>query len=149
MLFTSLLQKQGVTVLQNRKCAMLCRCRCLREGGLHLNAQVYVFRNSRYENMRKSLHLSRSSGTHCLQSLLFSATSATLLILSFPDISIYKGFPRQKHVPVCQTLVLCPSNKENVLGKYHTLSSFSADSANTSWKHLLVEWWCTAQLQKP
>lgn len=114
---------------------MLKTCRCLWESGLHSNAQVYVFKHNICENMRKSLLLSHSSGANCLQSLLFPATSATLLTLSFPQIYIYKGFPRQKQVPVCQTLVLGTSSKDNVLGMYHTPSLFSADPANASWKH--------------
>lgn len=99
---------------------MLKTCRCLWERGLHSNAQVYVFQHSICENMRKSLLLSHSSVAYSLQSLLFPATSKPLLTLSFPYIYIYKRCPRWKHVPICQTLVLCTSSKNNVAGMYHT-----------------------------
>ena len=114
---------------------MLKTCRCLWESGLHFDAEVYVFKHGVLENMGKSLRLSRSSGANFVQSVLFPVATKPLLTLSFLHICIYKGFPRQKHVPMCQTLALCTSSKDNISAMYHTPSSFSVDLANTSWKH--------------
>lgn len=125
---------------------MLKTCGCLWESGLHSNAQVYVFKHGISENMRKSLH---SSGANFLQSLLFPATSKTPLTLSFLHIYIYKGFPRQKHVAMCQTLVLCTNIKIMFRGcimhQAHSQQIWQTHPGSIS----LLEQSYTAQLRKP
>lgn len=54
--------------------------------------------------------------------------------LCFPHIYIYKGFPRQKPVVMCRTLVLCTNRKGSISGVDHTMSSCSAGPASTAWK---------------
>lgn len=67
--------------------------------------------------------------------------------LCFPHIYIYKGFPRQKPVVMCQTLVLCTNRKGSISGVDHTTSSCSAGPANTAWKPQPRR--AELQLQKP
>lgn len=81
--------------------------------------------------MMKSLHLSHFSRANPSFPCYNTNTFYSLF-----SIHLYvQGFPRQKHVYMCQALVWCTSSEDSVSWMYHTPSSFSVDLTNTSWKY--------------